>query len=253
MKTALQMYSVRQYLSEDRIRDTLGRVRDMGYGGAEWYGLLGYTPYELAKLTTDAGLAMFSLHISMDDLLSPDEDFMKGAVEVGVKYLPIGYLPENRLAGAELFPETCDLIARYADMAAKYGLRILYHNHDFDLKKVGDTTAIDCLYDALPGDVLGAEPDTCWLYSGGVSVTGYLTKYRDRAPIIHLKDCVKEGGRAGFCPIGMGVLDFGEILPHCTAADWICVEQDEPSCGLDAFGCAQASIDALKKLMKERN
>ena len=71
MKTALQMYSVRQYLSEDRIRDTLGRVRDMGYGGAEWYGLLGYTPYELAKLTTDAGLAMFSLHISMDDLLSP--------------------------------------------------------------------------------------------------------------------------------------------------------------------------------------
>ena len=243
MKTALQMYTLRNDMGE--IRETLARVKEMGYDGAEWYGLLGYTPCELAKLTTDAGLAMFSLHISIDDLLAPDEDFIKAAAEVGVKYLPIGYLPETRLAGSDLFSDTCGLIARYADMAAKYNLRILYHNHDFDLKKVGDSTALDCLYDALPGNVLGAEPDTCWLYSGGVSVTGYLTKYRDRAPVIHLKDCVKEGGRSGFCPVGMGVLDFGSILAVCDRADWVCVEQDLPSMGLDAFGCAEASVKYL--------
>ncbi|MBQ7931262.1 MAG: sugar phosphate isomerase/epimerase [Clostridia bacterium] len=253
MKTALQMYSVRAFMGEDQIRNTLARVKDMGYDGAEWYGLLGYTPHQLAKLTTDAGLAMFSLHISIADLLSPDEEFLKETAETGVKYLPIGYLPEDRLAGSALFGKTCDLIARYAEKAETYGLRVLYHNHDFDLKRVGDSTALDCLYDALPGNVLGAEPDTCWLYSGGVSVTEYLTKYRDRAPVIHLKDCVKDGGRAGFCPLGMGVLDFGEILPRCTSADWVCVEQDEPSCNLDAFGCAEASINHLKKLMAEKN
>ena len=253
MKTALQMYSVRSFLGEDQIRNTLARVKAMGYDGAEWYGLLGYTPYQLAKLTTDAGLAVFSLHISVDNLLSPDEKFMQEAADIGVKYLPLGYLPENRLAGTDLFGETCGLIAQYAEKASKYGLQVLYHNHDFDLKPVGDSTALDCLYDALPGTLLGAEPDTCWLYSGGVSVTEYLTKYRDRAPVIHLKDCVKEGGRAGFCPLGMGVLDFGEILPHCASADWVCVEQDEPSCNLDAFGCAGASINTLKKLIAEKN
>ncbi len=250
MKTALQIYSVREALGKDRIRDTLRRVREMGYDGVEWYGLMGYTPQELAGMTKEAGMEVFSLHISIDDLLAPDENFLRDAAEAGFRYLPIGYLPEERLAGSELFEETVSLIARYAEKAAEYGLCVLYHNHDFDLKKVGDSTALDCLYDALPGDVLGAEPDTCWLYSGGVSVTEYLIKYRGRAHIIHLKECVKEGGRAGFCPVGMGVLDFAEILPYCDAADWICVEQDEPSCGLDPFGCAGASIDHLKSLLK---
>jgi len=73
----------------------------------------------------------------------------------------------------------------------------------------------------------------------------YLTRYADRAPVIHLKDCVKEGGRSGFCPVGMGVLDFDSILAVCDRADWVCVEQDLPSMGLDAFGCAEASVKYL--------
>ena len=116
MKTALQMYSVREFLGEDRIRDTLRRVREMGYDGAEWYGLLGYTPKELAQLTADAGLRMFSLHISVSDLLAPDEKFMQETAETGVKYLPLGFLPEDRLAGTPLFDETCELIGQYAEL-----------------------------------------------------------------------------------------------------------------------------------------
>ena len=246
MKKALQMYTLRSHLnSKAEIADTLAKVRAMGYDGAEWYGLLGMTPEELAKLTTDAGLAMFSLHISAADLLEPDTDFLKRTAAVGVKYLPIGWLPEERLAGGPLFEETCDLIRRYAEIAAEYGLYVLYHNHDFDLAVIGDTTKLDALYDALPGNVLGAEPDTCWLYSGGVDPVEYLKRYADRAPVIHLKDCVKEGGRSGFCPVGMGVLDFAAILPVCDRADWVCVEQDEPSMGLDDFGCAEASVKSL--------
>jgi len=245
MKKALQMFTLRDHVGGNEIAETLAKVREMGYDGAEWFGLMGMTPEELAKLTTDAGLAMFSFHISIADLLEPDEDFLKRTAAVGVKYLPIGWLPEERLAGGELFEKTCDLIRRYAETAGKYGLRVLYHNHDFDLAKIGDTTKLDLLYDALPGDVLGAEPDTCWLYSGGVDPAEYLTRYADRAPVIHLKDCVKEGGRSGFCPVGMGVLDFDSILAVCDRADWVCVEQDLPSMGLDAFGCAEASAKYL--------
>lgn len=246
MKKALQMYTLRQHLNgESEIAETLAKVRAMGYDGAEWFGLMGMAPEALAKLTTEAGLAMFSLHISVNDLLVPDTDFMKRTAAVGVRYLPIGWLPEERLAGGALFEETCDLIRRYAETTAEYGLHVLYHNHDFDLAKIGDTTKLDLLYNALPGNILGAEPDTCWLYSGDVDPTAYLTKYADRSPVIHLKDCVKEGGRRGFCPVGMGVLDFASILPACDKADWVCVEQDEPSMGLDAFGCAEASAKYL--------
>lgn len=246
MKKALQMYTLRSRLnSEAEIADTLAKVRAMGYDGAEWFGLMGMTPERLAELTTDAGLAMFSLHISISDLLAPDTDFLRRTAAVGVKYLPIGWLPEERLAGGELFDETCGLIRRYAELAGEYGLRVLYHNHDFDLAEIGETTKLDALYGALSGNVLGAEPDTCWLYSGGVDPAAYLNKYADRSPVIHLKDCVKEGGRSGFCPVGMGVLDFAAILPACEKADWVCVEQDEPSMGLDDLGCAKASAEYL--------
>ena len=245
MKKALQMFTLRDHLGENEIVDTLAKVRAMGYDGAEWFGLMGRTPEELAKLTTDAGLAMFSLHISIADLLEPDEDFLKRTASVGVKYLPIGWLPDERLAGGELFEDTCDLIRRYAELAGTYGQRVLYHNHDFDLARIGDTTRLDLLYNTLPGNVLGAEPDTCWLYSGGVDPVEYLTKYADRAPVIHLKDCVKEGGRSGFRPLGMGVLDFASILAVCDKADWICVEQDLPSGDMDDFACAETSANYL--------
>ena len=50
MKKALQMYTLRSHLNtKAEIADTLAKVRAMGYDGAEWYGLLGMTPEELAK------------------------------------------------------------------------------------------------------------------------------------------------------------------------------------------------------------
>lgn len=101
----------------------------------------------------------------------------------------------------------------------------------------------------MPKEIFGAEPDTCWLYSGGVDPVSYLKKYNDRSPVIHLKDCVKEGGRNGYKPVGDGVLDFKAILAQCRQAEWICVEQDEPNDGLTDYESAKRSVDNLKKLL----
>ncbi|MBR4961412.1 MAG: sugar phosphate isomerase/epimerase [Clostridia bacterium] len=246
MKLALQIYSLRQALAPEQIADTLAKTKAMGYDGIEWFGLMGKTPAALAQITRDAGLEFFSVHINIDDILACDTALMDEMAATGVKYLPIGWLPENRLAGGADFEATCTLIRGYAAEAARRGMLVLYHNHDFDLALYGDATKLDALYDALPGDLLGAELDTCWLYSGGVDAAEYVTKYADRAPVIHLKDCVKDGGRAGFKPVGSGVLDWDAILPCCGKAEWICVEQDDPSDGLDAFRCAEMSAAFLR-------
>ena len=247
MKLALQIYTLRQYLGADDIQDTLKTVKKMGYDGIEWPGLMGYTPAQLAKITRDAGLEFFSVHINIQDVMDCDTDVMDALAKEGVKWLPIGWLPEDRLAGGVNFDKTCALIRKYSGEAAKRGMLVLYHNHDFDLAPLADTTKLAALYAALPGDVLGAEPDTCWLYSGGVDPVDYITRYADRAPVIHLKDCGKDGGRKGFKPVGDGVLDWDGILSACGTAQWICVEQDEPSDGLDAFQCAARSAAFLRE------
>ncbi len=245
MKLALQIYSLRTHLGEAEIRDTLAKVKAMGYEGVEWPGLMGYTPAALAALTKDAGLTFFSVHIDINTLLACDLSQLDALAEAGAKYLPIGWLPEDRLAGGELFEETCALIEAYGNAAAKRGMKVLYHNHDFDLAPLGDATKLDGLYAALSADVLGAELDTCWLYSGKVDPATYIRKYIDRAPIIHLKDCSAGGGRECFKPVGGGVLDWDGILTASQDAPWICVEQDEPSDGLTDFACVEKSAAFL--------
>ncbi len=246
MKLALQIYSLRDFLSPERIEDTLHRTRDMGYDGVEWFSRMGYAPAQLAQIAGRAGLSMFSMHRDYGDILACDTEEMEQLAEVGVKYLPIGWLPSERLADGPLFAETCAAICRYAHEAEKRGLYLLYHNHDFDLAPCGDATRLDALFAALPKEVLGAELDTCWLWTGGVDPAAYLRKYADRAPVIHLKDCTAGGGRRGFLPLGRGVLDWDAILGECRRADWLCVEQDEPSPGLDAFACAGISAAFLR-------
>ena len=247
MKLALQIYTLREYLSPDRTADTLARTKEMGYDGVEWFALMGHTPAELAEMTEKAGLQMFSLHRDLNDILTCDTEEMDAIADAGVKYLPIGWLPTERLAGGPLFADTCSAVRTYAGEAAKRGLRLLYHNHDFDLEPFENATRLDALMAALPEDVLGAEPDTCWLWSGGADPASWLRKYADRAPVIHLKDCVEGGGRKGFLPVGSGALDWDEILPACGKADWLCVEQDAPSGDLDAFACAKMSAEYLRK------
>ena len=246
MKLALQIYTLREYLGTDNIKDTLRRTKEMGYDGIEWFGLMGYTPAELAELTRSAGLEFFSVHINMQDVNECNTEVMDALAAEGVKWLPIGWLPEECLAGGAEFEKTCALIRKYSKEAAARGMHVLYHNHDFDLVRLNDTTKLDALYAEMPGDVLGAELDTCWLYSGGVDAAEYIVRYSDRSPVIHLKDCVKEGGRKSFKPVGSGVLNWDEILPVCGNAQWICVEMDEPSDGLDAFRCAEMSAGFLK-------
>ena len=248
-KIALQIYSLRQELFDGKMAEVLHSVREMGYDGVEWFGMLpGISAAELARRTTDAGLAFFSVHTDWNGIAACDRDLLHALHDAGCRYIPIGWLPEERIAGGALFDETCAAIRKYAEAAGAYDITVLYHNHDFDLARLPDgRTKLDALYEVLPETVLRAELDTCWLYSGGVDPIAYVQKYADRTPILHLKDCVKEGGRKEYRPVGSGVLDFPAILAM-QRSDWLCVEQDEPSMGLTASECAKASIDYLRSL-----
>lgn len=252
-KIALQIYTLRNEMQALGIPEVLKRVRAMGYDGVEWYGLLGHTPAELAQITRDAGLEPFSLHITAAEIFTLDAAALAERRDAGFIDLPIGSLPKEKMAGGTEFEATREGLMRLGALAKETGVRILYHNHDFDLAVIDGkgTRALDALYAALPADILYAEPDTCWLYSGGVDAVAYTAKYAGRTPVLHCKDCVKEGGRSCFMPVGCGVLDFEGIL-KASKAPWLCVEQDSPNPGMDAFACAEVSCKNLKRLLAEQ-
>ena len=133
MKLAIQIYTLRKNLTPEEMPATLAKVKEMGYDGVEWHNLMGKTPAELKKLTNDAGLEFFSLHINKDIIDACDTDMMDAVAAAGVKYLPIGSLPADRMPGGENFEASMAALKKYCEEAKKRGLYVLYHNHDFDL------------------------------------------------------------------------------------------------------------------------
>lgn len=251
-KIALQLYTVRNHLGTE-LPETLQRVKEMGYDGIEYHTLDGRSPAEIVQLTSAAGLEIFSLFIGMNEILTADDNYLQSLYDAGFRHLTLGWLPNERIPGGALYEETCEAIKKFASRANQHGFRFLYHNHDSDMVAVDGTTkrALDIMLETLPEDLLGLEPDVCWLYSGGVEPTEYLRTYRDRSPLIHLKDCVKEGGRKEFRAVGRGVLNFPEILQECGHAKWLVIEQDEPSEGMDEFECAACSVKNLRSFLAE--
>ena len=265
-KVALQLYSVRWQLEED-FRGTLEKVKAMGYDGVEFAGLYGQDPLEIRKMCEEIGLVPISAHVPFVDLMKDTEAMMDCYSKIGCEYIVVPYLTEEYRPGTPGFAE---VVAGIRDVigvaAAKYGLVLQYHNHDFEFEKIDGEYALDILYKEVGPELLQTQLDTCWVNVGGENPSDYIRKYAGRTPTVHLKDFKgsksenmyeligidkKKGDDDGgfeLRPVGKGVQDFKSIVAAAkeSGAKWFIVEQDNPSMGYDALECAKVSIDYLK-------
>jgi sugar phosphate isomerase/epimerase len=121
------------------------------------------------------------------------------------------------------------------------GMRLLYHNHAFEMIEIEGQLAIDWLLEAAAPENVGFEIDLAWVQRGGQNGVQLLEKYAGRCPRIHCKDLAPEGenqDQMGFADVGHGVLDWGALLPAAKAAgaEWYIVEHDLPKEPLVSIG-----------------
>lgn len=269
---ALQIYSVRDFAEKD-LKGTLMKVKEMGYDGIEFAGLYGHEPAEVKAMLDEIGLTPISAHVPLDDMLKDPDNVIGAYAEIGCKYIAVPYITEDRRPGTNGFAQTIKDVETVAAVAQKFGIQMLYHNHDFEFVKVDGEYGLDLLYNSIPEDLLKTEIDTCWVNVAGEDPADYVRKYTGRAPIVHLKDFVmsdkekpeqlyeligietekkeEKGEEAfGFRPVGYGVQDFPAILKASeeAGAEWVIVEQDQPSLGKTSLECAAMSREYLKKL-----
>ncbi len=163
---AVQVYSVREEAERD-FAGTMKKLGEMGYDGVELAGLYGKSAEEIRDSIKAAGLTAISAHVSYDELAGDLEKTLQDYETIGCRYIVIPWLGEDRRFGAALYEETIKGIPVISEGCKKHGMTLLYHNHDFEFAKTPDGTyALDQLYAEVPADVLGAEPDTCWIKVG---------------------------------------------------------------------------------------
>ena len=264
---ALQLFSVRDDMAND-FYGTLKKVKELGYDGVEFAGLYGKTAKEVKEMCKEVGLTPISAHVPLVDMMR-DDSILEVYAEIGCEFVAIPYLNEEFRPGQEKFSEVIEFAKKLGKKANELGMKLCYHNHDFEFVKLDGEYALDILYKEVPADILQPQLDTCWVNVGGENPVDYINKYAGRIDILHLKDFVGSksenmyaligidenekkdtGGKFEFRPVGKGVQDFPAILAAAEKAGtkWVVVEQDSPSLGLTPMECAKISIDYLKTL-----
>lgn len=264
---ALQLYSVRDDMASD-FEGTLKKVKALGYDGVEFAGLYGKSADEIKKMCDEIGLVPISAHVPFVEMIN-DPDLLKTYSEIGCKYVVIPYLTEEYRPGADKFGEVIEGAKMLGKKANELGMKLCYHNHDFEFVKINGEYALDILYKEVPADLLSPQLDTCWVNVGGENPSDYIRKYAGRIEIVHLKDFTggksenmyaligidddkkkEASGSFEFRPVGYGLQNFPAILDASkeVGAKWVVVEQDSPSMGKTPLECAEMSINYLKKI-----
>ncbi|MBE6731173.1 MAG: sugar phosphate isomerase/epimerase [Ruminococcaceae bacterium] len=265
----IQLYSVRDDLEKD-FEGTLKKIKAMGYDGVEFAGLYGNCPCKIKKICAELDLIPISAHVPFAEMIENPE-VLKDYAEIGCKFVVIPYLTEEYRPGNEKFGEVIEGAKLLGTKANELGMKLCYHNHDFEFVKLNGEYALDILYKEVSADLLQTEIDTCWVNVGGENPAEYVKKYAGRAEIVHLKDFnggksenmyaligideeakeeAENANKFEFRPVGYGVQNFPAILEASkeAGAKWVIVEQDEPSMGKSRMECAEMSINYLNTL-----
>ncbi len=263
-KIGLQLYSVRDAIEKDLV-GTLKAVKAMGYdyiesAGAGFYGL---GADEAKALLEEIGLTLISVHSrdTSDEVLSLYQTL--GVKNYTIPYYAAQDFKDNWEGTLAYFKETSEKVA-------KYGMRLFYHNHDFEFEQMGDKKIIDKIYTELPEGVIAPQFDVCWVTYGGSEPAEYIRKYAHKnMTMAHLKDFTCQGAVKGavyelieggqvkkskeenlfrFRPVGQGVVDFDKVLAAAEDAgiDVLIVEQDQ-SYEISSLEAVKQSREYLKK------
>ncbi|MDY0955326.1 sugar phosphate isomerase/epimerase [Stenotrophomonas rhizophila] len=227
---AVQMYSLRNAGSLDQ---QLKIVHDAGVGAVETVGTQGVSAPELKQLLDRYAIKAISSHVPLAELRKDLPSVVAFNRSIGNTTLVVPYLDaKDRPTDAASWTALGQELGRISKQVRAEGMRLAYHNHDFELVDFNGRTGLELLF-AAAGPDLQTELDLAWVARAGYDPAVMLGKFRGRLFAVHAKDNAPKGqaeDEGGFAAIGQGVLDWNAILPAAAGAgvQWYIIEHDQP-------------------------
>jgi len=194
----LQLYSLRDELPKD-VKGTIEKVAKAGFTEVETYGFSikdqfwGLSPAEFKKILDANGLKAVSGHYSY--LLEDNTDELKAAIEaakvLGSEYLTVPWLDPSIRKNAEDYKKIAAKINIAGKMCKDAGIRLAYHNHNFEFEKQGETTGYQILLNETDKNLVDFELDLYWVVRSGNDPIKLFTDNPGRFTMWHVKDMDK--------------------------------------------------------------
>jgi sugar phosphate isomerase/epimerase len=226
---------------------TLKKAVEFGFTELESGAGYADSPKEFLKICQDIGITPFASGSNLADILKNPNRFFDEYNELNYKFL-VCYWPW--MGGAPFKFEDCkksaDLLNELGAKSKQNGLKLCWHNHDKEFDEMEEGLPFDYLMKNTDPDLVHCEMDIYWVKKGGGNPLEVLKKYKDRIPILHVKDMTAGPEQDFICP-GSGIIDFPSIFKEAKkqGIEHYIVERDgEP----DGIGCLRSSGEYLRKL-----
>jgi sugar phosphate isomerase/epimerase len=253
----VQLYTVRADIAKDP-RGVLEKIAKLGYKQVETFGYdekrkwFGLNSSELSAVLKNNGLTSPAGHTYRGSLFLKDgwEDTWKNAMEdskaIGQEYIVIPWLePENR-NGIDNYKKIAAGVNKAGEMCKTAGLKLAYHNHDFEFEQQGGQTGFETLMKETDPKLVNFELDIYWAVKAGHDPIALFKQYPGRFAMWHIKD-MDNTAEKKFTEVGNGVIDFASIFKHDkeSGMKYFFVEQDV--CPGPPLESIEKSITYLKK------
>ena len=210
---SVQLYSVRELAATD-YAGTIRRIADIGFTCVEPAGFPGTTAEAAARLFAELGLKCPSCHGGLpvgEDRNRVIEEAQMLGIEAIITGCPPGFQEAMKDRSAVL--RTAELYTEAAAFAADFGIRVGYHNHNWDLAEIEGQPAYRLFLEHTPETVLW-EADLFWVARAGLDPAAFVREIGTRGVFLHFKD---------------GQVDSGATFTEAETADGrIMVSSDKP-------------------------
>jgi sugar phosphate isomerase/epimerase len=244
-RLGVQLYTVRSALSQD-FEGTLKALGAIGFNEVETHDYFGRTPAQVRAALDAAGLRAAAAHVSLETLERDLPRLLDEAGTVGHRWIVVPYLG-GPFRSSDGYARAGEALSRAAEQAAAAGIRVAYHNHDFEFADVEGRTGMDRLLAASSPQV-AVELDVYWIVRAGGDPFAFIARHADRVRLLHLKDAGPAPERT-MLDVGAGTIDWKALLTAAERAGvaHVFVEHDRPS---DPLASVRASHDHLRRVLR---
>lgn len=239
MKYSLQLYTVRKPLEED-LAGTIAKIAAIGYTNVEPYNFVA-TANELAAALSAHGIGAPSGHAP---LLREDQDeIFRAAKKLGIETVIDPHVDRAQWTTEEDIKATAAALNAAAVKGAGYGIRVGYHNHEFELEtQINGRSGLEILAENLSPQVV-LEVDTYWAAVGGEDPVKLLARLGDRVRFIHIKDGPLTKVNTDQVAVGSGKVPIQDVIAAAESLEVGVVELDDFSG--DIFDAITDSLNYL--------
>jgi sugar phosphate isomerase/epimerase len=217
----LQLYTLRDELPKN-VKATLEKVAAAGFTTVETYGysikdqFWGFSPIELKRILDINGLKAVSGHYNLGGFLADGNTTeLKAAIKAAKilksEYLTVPWVDEPFRKNINDYKVLAKRLNDAAKIGADSGLKLAYHNHDFEFQKHDGITGYEILLSETDKNLVYFELDLYWAIHSGNDPVILFNQNPGRFKMWHVKDIDKINSALN-SEVGSGTIDFKTIF-----------------------------------------